>query len=615
MIRPLRWLVLASATHVAAPTVGVCAQESRPVIEQATLTERLGNRLPLELAFRDEQGRDVRLADSFSDVPVVLVPADYDCRMLCPFTLQHLDKGLRASGLAQSSDYRVVVIGIDPRDGVASAQHAAHRLAGRNWTFLTGDDAAIRSITSAIGFGFAYDPATDQYAHPAAAVVLTPDARVASYLYGIDVPGRTVRRALSEAKAGRTISALDRVLLRCYRYIPALRRHEGLIRGILMTGGLLTILAVALTIAGSMRRSLPAVALVQADAGRGMQDFLEAVNTFYRTLLGLPEQASTIAWQIDALHYFEISTMWTAAGVIGTVATYYVIRYRRRPGHFTTPRVTVSLTGELGLFSGLLALFVLFWAIGFRQFKQMGLPPDNALDVYVTAKQWIWKFSYPTGPASVGVLYVPAGRPVRLNLTSRDVIHSFFVPEFRIKRDAVPGMYTSIWFEAIAPGRYPILCTEFCGTGHSMMLSEVVVLRAEEYDDWISGRAPAQPARQTPFDPEIDAVTRLDNSVRLADFGRDVAARHGCLGCHTLDGTRHIGPTWLGLYSRWEELTTGERIYVNEAYITESMMDPQAKIVAGFAPVMPSFLGQVTPAETAAIIELLKALAHRPGRQ
>lgn len=340
-----------------------------------------------------------------------------------------------------------------------------------------------------------------------------------------------------------------------------------------------------------------------------MKDFLEALNAFYRAALGLPEQASTIAWKIDALHYFEITIMFVVAGILFAVAAFFVIRFRRRAGHLNTPRVTASLQGELGLFAGLLGLFVVFWAIGFRQFTEMGTPPRDALDIYVTAKQWMWQFSYPEGPASVDVLYVPAERPIRLNLTSRDVIHSFFVPEFRIKRDAVPGTYTSIWFEALRPGRYPILCAEFCGTGHSVMRGTVVVLRAEEYDAWLAGTAPMSAPRPTPLAPALETPGHLEEMRRLVEIGVEVAARHGCINCHTLDGSRHIGPTWLGLYNRWERLESGERVFVNEAYITRSMMDPQVQIVAGYPPVMPSFQGQITPAETAAIIELMKSLS------
>jgi len=589
------------------------AAQSRAVLDDAAITERPGHALLPDAVFQDQAGAPVRFGALADTRPVLLVPVDLDCGMICPLTLRHLAAALRESGLGPG-DYRVVVVGIDPRDGPAAAASAAAH-APAHWTFLTGKEAAIQSITDAIGFRFAYDAATDQFAHPAVTVVLTPDERVSMYLYGLDIPGAELRRAVESAAAGRASTAFDRVLLRCYRYFPALRQHAGLVRGVLLSGGILTLLALALTIGSSIRRTAPAVVIVQADAGRGMRDFLEAVNDLYRFALGLPEQASTIAWKIDALHFFEITVMFAVAGLIGAAASYFVIRYRRRPGNETTPLVRISHGGEVALYSGLLGLFVLFWIIGFRQFTEMGRTPENALDVYVTAKQWMWKFSYPEGPASVGVLYVPAGRPIRLNLGSRDVIHSFFVPEFRIKRDAVPGMYTSIWFEAPEPGRYPIFCAEFCGTGHSTMRAEVIVLRANEYDDWITGRAPVSAVSPSQLEPAIEEPSQLENRVRLADIGRQVAARRGCLACHSLDGTASTGPTWLGLYNRWEQLANGERIYVNEAYITQSMMDPQAQIVAGYPPVMPSYLGQMSPAETAAIIELLKALAPRPGGQ
>jgi len=356
----------------------------------------------------------------------------------------------------------------------------------------------------------------------------------------------------------------------------------------------------------------PPVAAPALQSGRGLADFLEALNSFYRRALLLPEQASSIARRIDALHYFQITVMFAFAAVIAVVALYFVVRFRRRSEDQLARRVTPSHAGEFTLYVGLFSLFILFWVIGFRQFVLLDVPPDDALDVYVTAKQWMWQFSYPEGPESLGVLYVPAGRAVRLHLTSRDVIHSFFVPAFRIKRDAVPGMYTGIWFLSDRPGRYPVFCAEFCGVAHSRMRAEVVVLRPEEFDDWIRGRPPLprpDTAAPTPF---LERPTALEPLVRLAEIGRAAAARHGCLECHSIDGTRHIGPTWLGLYGAWETLEGGERIRVNEAYITESMMDPLAKIVAGFPPVMPSFHGRITPAETAAIIEFMKSLADGP---
>lgn len=358
----------------------------------------------------------------------------------------------------------------------------------------------------------------------------------------------------------------------------------------------------------------PGLLARQVEGGKSrLADFLDALNEFYREALLLPEQASSIARDVDSLHYFQITVMFGVATLIALTAFLFVLRYRRGPDREPTPRIVASLPFEVGLYLGLFGLFILFWGIGFRQFVNMSVPPDDAIDVYVTAKQWMWKFSYPEGRASVGVLYVPAGRPVRLHLTSRDVIHSFFVPEFRIKRDAVPGMYTTAWFEATRPGRFQILCAELCGTGHSMMRGEVVVLREVDFMAWLDDRVPLDDrgefAAGMPGERDRTEPRGLEAPRRLAELGRTAAARHGCLECHTIDGTPHIGPTWLGLYGSRELMEDGEEVVVNPAYITESMMDPQARIVAGFPPVMPSFLGQISPAETAAIIEYMKSLA------
>jgi cytochrome c oxidase subunit 2 len=238
--------------------------------------------------------------------------------------------------------------------------------------------------------------------------------------------------------------------------------------------------------------------------------------------------------------------------------------------------------------------------MGYQDYVWSRTPPANALDVYVTGKQWMWKFAYPDGPGEVNVLHVPAGRPVRLLITSRDVIHSFFVPEFRLKMDALPGRYTETWFEAVRPGRYQVLCAEYCGLDHSHMRAEVVALAPAEFEAWRSQRKGAEVA------------SGADVTAPLVEQGEAVATRAGCFQCHTVDGTPHIGPTWRGLYLREEPLASGGTIRADVAYLTESMMDPQAKLVAGFQPVMPSFQGRLSAAEVASLVEYIQSL--RPER-
>jgi len=347
---------------------------------------------------------------------------------------------------------------------------------------------------------------------------------------------------------------------------------------------------------------------------RGWHDILERITNFYLKVLNLPPQGSTIAPSLDYLHFFEITIMNLVALLIAGFAIYCVVRFYRRPGPpKKTPKSNPSILVELGLYAFLFSLFVLFWVVGFRQYIWMLEAPEDAMDVYVVGKQWMWQFSYPEGPGSVGVLYVPAGEPIRLHLTSRDVIHSFFVPEFRIKRDAVPGMYTTIWFQADEPGVYLALCAELCGIGHSEMRAGVVVLSPEEYQLWLDSRAPLPGELPGRVPPYLEEPTLLEPQQRLASIGRDAAARHGCLKCHSIDGTEHIGPTWYNLYGAWETMADGSLQYVDEAYITRYIMDPNFKRVAGYEPVMPSFMGQITPGEIAAIIEYMKALSTAPA--
>lgn len=330
------------------------------------------------------------------------------------------------------------------------------------------------------------------------------------------------------------------------------------------------------------------------------------MNDFMRALLFLPEQASTFAQRVDDLHYLVIITTMVASFVIGTTALVFYVLYRRRKPHEYTPRIEPDLKAE-ALFVGVPAVFFLaFFAIGFRDFVWARTPPANAIDVYVMGKQWMWKFSYPDGPNGVNTLHVPANRPVRLLITSRDVIHSFYVPEFRIKQDAVPGRYAEAWFEATKTGTYQVLCTEYCGLDHSMMRADVVVHTPGEFDEWMAKQKRGRSGTQD-SEPMARQMEQFPGNMRVQ--GQRIAAEVGCFKCHTVDGTPHLGPTFKDLYLKREKLVDGSELLVDEAYITESMMDPNLKIVAGFGPIMPSFLGTLDGPDSAAIVEYIKSLS------
>jgi cytochrome c oxidase subunit 2 len=329
------------------------------------------------------------------------------------------------------------------------------------------------------------------------------------------------------------------------------------------------------------------------------------MNELLRRILFLPEQASGYAREVDALHYFVIiTTMIAAAGVFAT-AIYFFVRYRRVKDTDATPSVHPRAIHEI-LFIGVpLAFFLVWLGIGYPQYVSLTQPPEGAMDVFVQGKKWMWKFAYAGGPSSVDVLRVPANRPVRLLITSRDVIHSFYVPALRVKMDALPGRYTQTWFQADRPGRYEIFCTEYCGLGHSAMLGELVVMPEQEFDDWLAAQRRGIEVAQ---DAAPAGGERILPASSLAVEGQRVAAEQGCLKCHTVDGSRHIGPTFVDLYLRQERLKDGETVLADEGYLTRSMMDPGAQIVAGFQNVMPTYQGKLTPPDAAAVVEYIKSL-------
>ena len=329
------------------------------------------------------------------------------------------------------------------------------------------------------------------------------------------------------------------------------------------------------------------------------------MNELLRRLLFLPDQASTFARDVDKLHYFVIITTFIASIGVGLTAIFFFARYRRRSEQQTTPHIEPSVLIESAFVGIPLSFFLLWFFIGYREFVRQQTPPSDSMDVYVMGKKWMWKFAYPDGVNSLNVLRVPAGRNVRLLMTSRDVIHSFYVPEFRIKQDVLPGRYTQTWFNATTPGRYQILCAEYCGAGHSIMRAEVIALKPQEYEDWSHAQ------RLGPIAKQDGAPTSMDFAPAvgvLAEEGKRIAADQGCLKCHSVDGTRHIGPTWLDLYRRREKLTDGTTVDADEAYLTQSMMDPAIKVVAGYQPVMPSYQGKLGAPEVAALVEYIKSL-------
>lgn len=233
-------------------------------------------------------------------------------------------------------------------------------------------------------------------------------------------------------------------------------------------------------------------------------------------------------------------------------------------------------------------MIIFVW--GFKDFVRLHIVPANATEIKVTAQKWFWSFDYADGANSVGELVVPVGKPIKLLMSSKDVIHSFFIPAFRVKMDVLPNRYTITWFEATHTGEFDLFCAEFCGKGHSEMLGKVKVLPEEEYQKWLeAGSGPAA-------------------GESLRDYGARVYVKYACNTCHSVDGSKNVGPTFKGLFARRVALADGSMITVDENYLRESMLNPMSKVVAGYNPVMPTFQGMLKDVDIDALIEYIKSL-------
>lgn len=329
---------------------------------------------------------------------------------------------------------------------------------------------------------------------------------------------------------------------------------------------------------------------------------------FFRLILALPAGGSTFADDVDWLHVFVISTTMLISTFVFLAAAWFTIRYHRKHEGQLTKRFAATTLRETFTISGILGVFLLWWVIGYRQYLHIRSAPDDAEVVYVDAKQWMWKFAYSDGRSANDILTVPVGRPVKLVMTSRDVIHSFYVPEFRVKQDVLPGRYVTAWFQVKAPGKYAIWCAEYCGLSHSLMRGEVIALSDADYARWKAAGAPADARLAADCGGGRGSCGGQD----LVTIGRGVAERRQCVACHSLDGQNHLGPTWSRLFGSDVPLSDGRHVLADEAYLTRSMMEPSKEVVAGYRDMMPSYQGVLSAGETAALVELIRSLRNGP---
>ena len=306
----------------------------------------------------------------------------------------------------------------------------------------------------------------------------------------------------------------------------------------------------------------------------------------------LPEQASNFATSVDSLALFITAICLFFAVAITAAVIIFFFKFRRRQ----PSEVGTAIHGDMRLEAAwvviplILALTMFAWgAVVYVEYRHT---PTDTLDIYVVGKQWMWKLQQPTGLKEINELHVPVGRDVKLILASEDVIHDFSIPAFRVKMDVVPGYYNTMWFRPTKPGRYHFFCQQYCGTNHAVMGGWVTVMEPTDYAAWLSNSS--------------------GMNVNPLGVGEKLFAEKACNTCHQSDG-KGQGPSLNGLYGSTVRLADGSTVKADDSYIRESILQPNAKIVAGYQPLMPTYQGQLTEEELVALIAYVKSLQAQPG--
>jgi cytochrome c oxidase subunit 2 len=298
-----------------------------------------------------------------------------------------------------------------------------------------------------------------------------------------------------------------------------------------------------------------------------------------------PDEASTIAPQMDLLYLFLIGISLVGLVLVGLLVFGFSIRYRKERNPVAT-QIEGSVVLEATWTLIPLALFMICFVWGALLYFRIYNPPVNSMNIYVVGKQWMWKAEHPSGQHEINSLHVPTGRPVQLTIISQDVFHSFSIPAFRVKREAIPGRYNTVWFNATKPGTYHLFCTQYCGTLHSQMIGEVVVMTPDDYQRWAGGST---------------------SGMSLAQNGERLFTTLGCANCHSGDSAAR-GPSLGAVYGSRLALANGGTVSVDEAFLRETILDPSSHAIAGYAQIMPTYRGQVSEDGIISLVEYIKGL-------
>ena len=305
-----------------------------------------------------------------------------------------------------------------------------------------------------------------------------------------------------------------------------------------------------------------------------------------------PPAASEAAPRVDALFFALLGICGAVGLVILVLIVVFSVKYRRGSQADRSNRITRNLPLELSWLAIPFLIFMGLFAWSAQLYFDMARPPAGASEIFVVGKQWMWKFQHPSGRSEINALHLPVGRPIQLVMISQDVIHDVFIPAFRLHHDVLPGRYTRMWFTATAPGSYRLLCSQYCGTGHAQMIGTVIAMPPSEFEAWLAAGPSGDP---------------------MAQAGERLFRELGCTGCHGANSTVHA-PRLEGLYGKPVPLQGGGFVRADEQYLHDSILLPSKQIVAGYAPLMPSYQGQISEEQILELIAYLKSLSERSPR-
>jgi cytochrome c oxidase subunit 2 len=303
-----------------------------------------------------------------------------------------------------------------------------------------------------------------------------------------------------------------------------------------------------------------------------------------------PTRASTLAGSVDRIYFILLGITAFFSTLIFLCIAYFAIKYRRRSESERPAEIRGSLKLEIVWTAIPLAIVTFLFIAGVRIYYAGARPPADSMPIYVVGKQWMWKVQHPEGKSEIDELHVPLGTPVKLIMTSEDVIHDFSIPAFRIKRDVLPGRYTTEWFQATKTGDFHLFCAQYCGTNHSAMVGRVVVMEPADFEAWM-GQAPQAPS--------------------MAETGQRLFTTLNCATCHS---DPRKAPLLAGRYGSEVPLADGRRIFADEGYMRESILSPRSKIVAGYSPTMPTYQGQLNESQVLELIAYMESLGNQKGK-